>query len=237
MSTIKKKFNIWAVLMFVCCLALSIIITQPILARADDEWWNDVVIDTTFSDTRSMALNSLNILNDINLWNSKISKSWNSLSICTLWNCIDVENDKVFLNQLQFWEGHSAITFSGNRILNADWTGYVLFDDVTETDAKNEDIITWLKEYHTQEMLYNYGLFDLKTVGGISVADEDKPRFATKAQWYNISFKENSEESSCSASNAWSLHYIEYANWSKLTMCMKMSDWTYSGVVLQDTTN
>jgi hypothetical protein len=237
MSTIKKKFNIWTVLMFVWCLALSIIITQPLLARAGNEWWNDVIIDTTFSDTRSMSLDTLDIFNTINIWNSRISKSGIFLSICTSWNCVAVKKDKVYTNQIQLWEGHSAITFSGNMILNADWTGYILFDDVNEIDAKNEDIITWLKKYNTQEILYTYGLFDFKTVWGISVADIDKPRFANKTQWYAISFKENSENSVCSSANAWSLHYIEYANWSKLTMCMKMSDWTYSGVVLQDTTN
>ena len=237
MSTIKKKFNIWTVLMFVWCLALSIIITQPLLARADNEWWNDVIINTTFSDTRSMSLDTLDIFNTINIWNSRISTSGNFLSICTSWNCMTIKKNKVFTNQIQLWEGSSAITFSWNMILNDDWDSYVLFDSIDENYAKDEDLITRLKDYNTQWILHDYGLFGPKADEGLDIADKEQPLFATKANWYQISFKENSENSACSSANAWSLHYVEYSNWSKLTMCMKMSDWTYSGVVLQDTTN
>lgn len=235
MPTIKRKFNIWTGLMLVWCLALAIIITQPLLARADDEWWNDVIIDTTFSDSKSMSLNTLDIGEWMNIWgNVIITYDWN---VCNSdRNCIRIDGNGIIVDKIQIWEGNSSIVFSGNEIIN--WNrSYKIWDDTKEDIITDEDLVTYFMEYHTPYMLNYFGLFGRQEDNQF-LADKDKPLFATKWSWYLISFKNPSSQNICSDSNdAWRLHYIENSNWSQLIMCMKMSDWTYSGVVLQDTTN
>lgn len=237
MSTIKWKFNVWTIAMFVGCLALSIMITQPLLARADNEWWkwwNDVIIDTTFSDTKSMSLDTLNIMEWMNIWNDVIiGSNW---AVCNSdHNCIKIDGNGMIVDKIQIWEGSSNIIFSGNKIIQ--WVkSYKIWDDVTEDDIRNEDLVTYFLNYHTQYMLANFGLFG-KDDNNHFLADKDKPLFATKWSWYLISFKNPSRQSICSDSNAWTLHYIENENWSQLIMCMKISGSDYSGVVIKEFAN
>lgn len=249
MSTIKWKFNIWTIAMFMGCLVLSIIITQPLLARADNEWWkwwNDVIIDTTFSDAKNMSLDTLNVLNSMNVWNSKIL-DW---KICySGWACLDLNRNIISLNKIRIWSDSEGFLISGNQLIYNYMDGNLAKQDIiidlnkkkTATIWTDADIYSILRWYSIRDAFVWANLFDPYTEGfEKGLADYSKPRFATKSKWYEISFTTIDENDYlCDAThpeNAWTISYREDSNWSQLIMCMKIGS-SYSWVVIKDTHN
>lgn len=245
MSTIKWKFNVWTIAMFVGCLALSIVITQPLLARADNEWWNDVIIDTTFSDAKNMSLDTLNVLNSMNVWNSKIL-DW---KICySGWACLDLNRNIISLNKIRIWSDSEGFLISGNQLIYKYMDGNQAKQDIiidfnkkkTATIWTDADIYSILRWYNVQEALFQAHLFESQANYYYGLADYSKPLFATKTRWYEISFKTTDENDYlCDAThpeNEWTMSYREDSNWSQLIMCMKIGS-SYSWVVIKDTHN
>lgn len=224
MSTIKWRFNIWTVMMFLWCLALAIVITQPILAKADNEWNSEVVADTTFSDAKSMSLDTLNVSNSINVWNVDFS-DWKFCNQDGL--CISLEWDKISVNKINIWWSRDSILISGNKMYYED-------EQWTPMDFKLNGIDDFVNETEFKNLLDIYGL--------IRNSDEwNTVEPARKERWWvnHISFNDGSYSNDyCTEShNAWTLHYIERSNWSQLIMCMKISNASYSGVVLKEFSN
>ena len=247
MSTIKWKFNIWTVIMFLWCLALSIVITQPILARADNQW-RDVVIDTTFSDAKNMSLDTLSVSNSMNVWNSKIL-DW---QICHSGGaCLDLGINIISLNKIRIWDERKGFLISWDQLIyNYEYywqTGQDVIIDINKRDNAihwyDEDIYTALTNgYRIQEQLLHAHLFEerIDSEYNQGLADYNKPLFATKSRWYEISFKTTDENGylcdSDHPQNAWTMTYREDNGWSQLIVCMKFQD-TYSWVVIKDTHN
>jgi len=89
-----KNFKIWNIFMFLGCLVLSIFITMPILATADSEQWENVVIDLEFSPTRNISADSVSV------WNINDSIYISATWMCKGGSCFDLFSE---------WSGYNAV--------------------------------------------------------------------------------------------------------------------------------
>lgn len=226
MSTIKWKFNIWTIAMFMGCLALSIVITQPILARANNEW-GDVVIDTTFSDTKNMSINELvasNISSD-NITTDEITTDkimmW-EWGLCNEDSCAKISGDILYVDKIRIWNGPD--------------------------NSQSTLLISWGILYYTNDVYGSTGAFWLYNIGDVFSFSDFMDNFAGKLgrteidsegtyftpAWEDAGIIFDKNKGECNTESAGSLKYVENDNWSQLIMCMKISESEYSGVVLKE---
>lgn len=222
MSTIKWKFNIGTAAMFLWCLALATIITQPILARANNEWGN-ITVDTTFSETKTMSLDTISVENSMNVWNSRLS-NWQFCN--SEGTCLSLEWDMLSVNKIKIWSwstGNTDVLLISWNLLYYKQENYPYNDTFFKLNAIDDFLSkTALK----QELYGSYWLID-------AYGDPLRSRI-----WWitSKSFKDSENDSyNCSdSSNEWTIHYKTKDNWSQLIMCMKISESEYSGVVLKE---
>lgn len=232
MSTIKWKFNVWTIAMFVGCLALSIMITQPLLARADNEWWNNAIIETTFSDAKNMSLDTLNVSNSMNVWNSHIS-DWEFCN--SEGTCLSLDWDMLSVNKIKIWNwdlnNPEVVLISGN-MLYATANPILGFDETRGVQLNSFYGVVY--DTNIKDYILQY-LFDRWFARGERLNEEaDNERPVWELYWLKFN---HDDTLPCSSDTEWTVRYVSNNNWSQLIMCMKISSTDYSGVVLKEFTN
>lgn len=231
MSTIKWKFNIWTVITFLWCLALALVITQPIFVRADSETSKTLTIDTSFSDAKRISLNELNVSDSLNIWNSEI-ENW---QFCNKsWACIKLDWDMISVNKIKFWNwelGNSGVVLISWNMLYAYNEGYgeqtVWLN--TFIGMINDSDKDWILGF-----LYERWFSRWDTVALDDNPDNTNQRPIRELYW----LKFNQDDTLwCSENTQWTVRYVPNENWSQLIMCMKISNTSYSGVVLKEFSN
>lgn len=231
MSTIKWKFNIWTVITFLWCLALAVVITQPILARADNEWANALTIDTTFSNAKRMSLNELNVSNSVNIWNSEI-ENW---QFCNQsWACIKLDWDMISVNKIKFWNWE----LGSSDVVLISWNMLYAYNE-----AYGEQTV-WLNTFigmindSDKDWILKF-LYERWFSRWISVDPEYNPDGNNQRPIRELYWLQFNQDDTlwCSEDTQWTVRYVPNENWSQLVMCMKISSTSYSGVVLKEFSN
>ena len=133
MKSFIKKINIGTVIMFSCCLVISLIITQPILVRADEEnGGNGYMVNTDFSVNKSMSADTITIwdgIDAITISNGELCKNnWET--------CFDIGEPN--LNNITIWNWDSTISISGGNLCRGD----ICFD-LRNPELINVKIWSW----------------------------------------------------------------------------------------------
>ncbi len=212
MSTIKKKFNIGTIAMFLWCLVLATLITQPILARADNEWGN-IIIDTSFSPSRSISVEDLSA-SRIMMWEWWLCNNSES--------CAKISGDILYVDKIRIWNGDD----DDQSTILISW-GFLYF---TNTFGPQEFPLNSFDDVFSYITFKNYFASKLGNLNdGWQYYIDFTPRW--EEAW--ILFEGNNARRDCNEETAGSLYYEEDNSWSKLIMCMKINANEYSGVVLK----